>query len=36
MFDKFIMEILESPHEIVVNKLQKELLQIKGMGKSAR
>jgi hypothetical protein len=36
MFDKFIMDILESPHEIVVNKMQKELLQIKGMGKSAR
>lgn len=36
MFDKFIMEIFESPHEIVVNKLQKELLQLKGMGKKPR
>lgn len=36
MFDKFIMELLESPHEIVVNKLQKELLQIKGVSKLIR
>lgn len=36
MFDKFIMELLESPHEIVVNKLQKELFQVKGVGKLIR
>ena len=34
MFDKFIMELLDSPHEIVVNKMQKELLQLKGVNKS--
>lgn len=34
MFDKFIMELLDSPHEIVVNKMQKELLQLKGVKKS--
>lgn len=33
MFDKFIMEILESPHEVVVNKMQKEIQQLKGMKK---
>lgn len=28
MFDKFIMEILESPHEIVVNKMVNEIHQL--------
>lgn len=28
MFDKFIMEILEAPHEIVVNKLTNEINQL--------
>ena len=35
MFDKFIMEILESPHEIVVNKMQNEIRQLKNMGKGS-
>ena len=34
MFDKFIMEILESPHEIVVNKMQKEIIQLRGVKKA--
>lgn len=34
MFDKFIMELLDSPHEVVVNKMQKELLQLKGVKKN--
>ena len=34
MFDKFIMEIFESPHELVVNKMQKEIRQLKGIKKS--
>lgn len=29
MFDKFIMEIMESPHEIVVNKLPGELYHLR-------
>lgn len=29
MFDKFIMDVLESPHEIIVNKLEKEIKQLK-------
>lgn len=37
MFDKFIMEILDSPHEIVVNKMANEIQQVlkakKGGGK---
>ncbi len=33
MFDKFIMEILGSPHELVVNKMQKEIQQLKGIKK---
>lgn len=33
MFDKFIMEIFESPYELVVNKMQKEIQQLRGMKK---
>lgn len=29
MFDKFIMELLEAPHEVIVNNMQKEVLQTK-------
>lgn len=29
MFDKFIMEIMESPHEIVVNKIPSDIYQLK-------
>jgi len=31
MFDKFIMEILEAPHEIVVNKIPNDIRQLKNM-----
>lgn len=34
MFDKFIMEILESPHEIVVNKMANEIHQLMNAKKS--
>jgi len=29
MFDKFILEFFEGPHEILVNKVQKEIMQLK-------
>ena len=29
MFDKFILEFFEGPHEILVNKVQNEILQLK-------
>ena len=34
MFDKFIMEILEAPHEIVVNKMANEIRQLMTAKKS--
>ena len=29
MFDKFILEFFEGPHEIIVNKVQNEIMQLK-------
>jgi len=29
MFDKFILEFFEGPHEILVNKVQNEIMQLK-------
>jgi predicted transcriptional regulator len=34
MFDKFITELLEAPHEIILNNMQKEVLQMKRNKKS--
>ncbi len=33
MFDKFIMEVFESPHEVVVNKITSEINQLLGAKK---
>jgi len=29
MFDKFVMELLEASHEVIINNMQKEVLQMK-------